>query len=777
MFLFAEMIVILRAFVSQFNKQVISINKMSLMACLFSGLFFYSAALVANDFALKGEVLERGTRKPLPDVNVFLLPGGVKATTNKAGEFQFPTVADGNYEIVVNLAGYKKYSRKLSVSGESENLRLFIEKQSYQVFETTVSDLRTKKDVTVKTLRQEDFLQVPGSGGDPVKAVQNLPGVNRTTGGDSRIIIQGADPDDTRYNINGHEVPLIFHFGGLSSIVTPEAVGSVDYFSAGYGPFFGKALGGHIGLNARKPKKDRIHGMAFMDIFNIGGLVEGPIDQDSSFLVSGRYSYVGEVFKKIAESSDSLDLTAAPTFADFNLQYDKKLNDRDSLNIFSIYSKDTLELVLSRPAGNDPKIRGNFFQQTQFYRIIPQWTRQIDEEKKIEVSLGWGKNDILTDIGDNYFRLKSTTLSHRAEYEQKMNSLWTSQWGADLNLIWFDLGVKIPSTFSSGGVSNPISSGELREAQLEGRNQNLGVYWKNELKTSDESKWTYLPGLRLDHYSVTKENLFQPRFSSKYASSESLVYRGAVGLYYQEPSGQESSVSYGNPNIKSERAIHFAAGFDKDFREGRSDGHILGSTLFYKKLDQLIVRSTELIESDDGLKAENYSNKGEGSIIGLELQNKWKREEYGLTTSYTLSRSRRKSPGQEELPSSFDQTHSLNVLSSYETGNWLFGARFRYVTGNPETPVVGSYYDADNDVYLPERGPIFSSRKKDFVQLDLRIDRKYIQDNYVLSFYLDIQNVTSQKNQEGVMYAYDYSEKREISGLPLLPTFGVKGEF
>lgn len=63
------------------------------------------------------------------------------------------------------------------------------------------------------------------------------------------------------------------------------------------------------------------------------------------------------------------------------------------------------------------------------------------------------------------------------------------------------------------------------------------------------------------------------------------------------------------------------------------------------------------------------------------------------------------------------------------------------------------------------------------MQLDLRADRKWIYDTWILSLYIDIQNVSSQKNQEGVMYAYDYSEKKEITGLPILPTFGLKGEF
>jgi hypothetical protein len=99
------------------------------------------------------------------------------------------------------------------------------------------------------------------------------------------------------------------------------------------------------------------------------------------------------------------------------------------------------------------------------------------------------------------------------------------------------------------------------------------------------------------------------------------------------------------------------------------------------------------------------------------------------------------------------------------------------VTGNPTTPVIGASFDADNDVYLPKRGVIYSERLKDFSQLDVRLDKKWILQTEVWTAYLDVQNVLNQKNSETVRYAYDYSTKEDISGLPVMLAFGMKGEF
>jgi hypothetical protein len=532
-----------------------------------------------------------------------------------------------------------------------------------------------------------------------------------------------------------------------------------------------------VGLNVRKPKTDRTHGMAFMDIFNMGGLVEGPLSEDSSYLISGRYSYLGLVIKAAAKDNKDFNLVVAPVFYDLNAQYAKKIDEQQDLRVFSILSKDRLEFVLDKPIGNDPKLRGNFQQQTEFYRVIPEWTYQVDDTKKITASMGVGADSVFFNVDTSYLDSKSQNLTFRGDYEYQYSPLWKLNVGADNMYNWYKIRAKIPSTFSEGGVSNPLSTGDLRDADVSGHSSVVGVYWRNEWKPSENSAWTVLPNVRVDRFSSTKEILPQPRLAVRYGYDSSLLFRAATGLYYQEPSGQATDKTYGNPDIKSEKAEHYALGFDKDLRGGASDGYTFGGTMFYKNLTNMVIPSSARVTRDGVLTAENYNNNGIGHIQGIETQLKYRLNELSITGVYTYLQSRRQSLGAAELPSPHDQTHSLNVLGAYEIGPWQFGTRLRFVTGNPYTPIVGSYYDADNDVFMPQRGGIYSERNKDFFQLDLRVDRKWIYDTWILSGYVDIQNLTSYKNQEGISYSYDYSQKKEVTGLPMVPTVGVKGEF
>lgn len=107
---------------------------------------------------------------------------------------------------------------------------------------------------------------------------------------------------------------------------------------------------------------------------------------------------------------------------------------------------------------------------------------------------------------------------------------------------------------------------------------------------------------------------------------------------------------------------------------------------------------------------------------------------------------------------------------------WTVGGRFRLISGNPRTPVVASVVNVTADRYEPIYGRVNSARNPMFHQLDLRVDRRWIFDRWILDVYLDVQNVYDHRYAEGVQYSYDYGQSRPATGLPLLTIFGVRGE-
>jgi hypothetical protein len=147
--------------------------------------------------------------------------------------------------------------------------------------------------------------------------------------------------------------------------------------------------------------------------------------------------------------------------------------------------------------------------------------------------------------------------------------------------------------------------------------------------------------------------------------------------------------------------------------------------------------------------------------------------------AYTFSRSqRRDSTGGPLRLFDNDQTHVLTAIASYKLpAGWEVGARFRFATGNPLTPITGARRDDLTDVFIPIFGPVNSQRLPNFHQLDVRVDKNFIFDQWSLDVYLDLTNAYNRPAKEGVLYNYNYSQSAFLEGLPILPILGAKGTF
>ena len=92
-------------------------------------LILFSLSIYAQDTkSLNGVLLEKGTRKPLQDVSVFILPYQLKAVTTENGRFSFAEVPAGECTIIINLTGYSKFEEK-NDCGKVQNFNIYLEKK------------------------------------------------------------------------------------------------------------------------------------------------------------------------------------------------------------------------------------------------------------------------------------------------------------------------------------------------------------------------------------------------------------------------------------------------------------------------------------------------------------------------------------------------------------------------------------------------------------------------------------------------------------------------
>jgi hypothetical protein len=276
-----------------------------------------------------------------------------------------------------------------------------------------------------------------------------------------------------------------------------------------------------------------------------------------------------------------------------------------------------------------------------------------------------------------------------------------------------------------------------------------------------------LPSVRLDYYQTLEALTVNPRLSQRYTLSDVVTLKSAVGWYSQPPEYYESIEGVGNPDIDPYHALHVSAGVELS-PSGELSLDVEG---FFKHLTQRVVAT-------EGSAPPHFINDGQGRVIGLEAGARY-HASGGLSAqlAYTLSRSERQD---RQLPWRLfdsDQTHVLSAALGYPLGaGFHAGARFRYVTGNPVTRVIGSVYDAGTDIYYPLYGAQNAERDPAFQQLDLRVEKGFDIGSGKLAIYLDVQNVYAKDNAEGFTYSYDYSQREPATGAPFFPNLGLRGE-
>ena len=64
-----------------------------------------------------------------------------------------------------------------------------------------------------------------------------------------------------------------------------------------------------------------------------------------------------------------------------------------------------------------------------------------------------------------------------------------------------------------------------------------------------------------------------------------------------------------------------------------------------------------------------------------------------------------------------------------------------------------------------------------FFQADARVDKRFVFSSWMMSVYLDVQNVTNRENAEFRFPSYDCSQIFAIPSIPVLPALGLRAEW
>lgn len=728
-----------------------------------------------------GRVVERGTRDPVAGAQVVL--GERDAVTDEAGHFEFQDVPIGTAPVRVVANDYHSYEVSEDfVGGKRTEVTYFIRRKVYGGMETVVRAPKERKEVAQVTLKQEEIRLIPGTAGDAFRVVQNLPGVARAPFGIGLLIVRGGKAWDTKTYVDETPVPQLFHFGGLFSTYNANLLSDLSFEAGNFNADYGRAIGGLVSATARTPSKKGWHGYVDINVVDASALIEAPISSEWSFAVSARRSYIDTVLPAVLNlipgANDAIRFTLAPRYWDYQARLEwKPAHGRTRFFVSFFGSSDELAAVLPNPA-IDPEGRGDFGTTSRYNRLLFGFDTRLDERLAFRTRTSLGINEFGFTLGsDVHARSVQYPLVSRNTFTWQLPALWSEVvFGVDLQVLPYTVDVQGRPLPKANQVPDPFTTNTLVAENTFVFQVEPAVFADVVFKPFDSLR--VIAGVRADYNSQMNKAWADPRLSAVWRINDLVTVKAGAGIFHQPPDYRlgQLSKTFGTPSLGAEGAHQFMVGSEWRFTDAIS----LDVQLYYKNLfDQ--VRST--LGSSTGGEASGgvtYANTGVGRSYGAEvlLRHALTKNFFGWV-SYSLSRSERDfHAGTAYGSSQYDQPHNLVVVASYKLPfDFIVGAKVRYTSGPLVRPVLATIYDSNANYYYPVQDPTFSRRLPDFFQLDVRVDKRFVFQDWMFAIYLDVQNATYMKNVEALAYSYDYTQEAYFTGLPILPVLGLRGEW
>lgn len=723
--------------------------------------------------SIEGTAVEAGTTTPLlVDVEITGADGTFRTvTTDEQGAFRLAGLPAGHYKLLVYAAGFVPQSAEFDVTdGQVSEIALALVRQEErpegEVDDTiVVTALKPTIEITQRALSVAEIQVLPGSNGDAVRVIQNLPGVARPPFNIGQLIIRGTSPEDSGAYLDGQRLPSVFHFGGLSTALNSDILDEVRLLPGGYGVRYGRTLGGVVDLSttAEIPEKSRSY--LSVDIYQTTAFTQQKLGDNTVLTLSGRRSYIDAVLTPILSSGGVT--FRAPRYYDFQARVVHKFHDDSTLDVMFFNSNDKFKLVGESSDDDDTAIAISYVQAFQKFRAL--YVKPLADGVSSETSVLLGPESQSFSLGVfGEAAEKPFFIGVRQEFRRDSSP---DELGFRLGVDALVANWRYIYDFEAFGTVEKDTAWSISPAMYAEVTKQAGPV-------------TLIPGIRLDPWIMTggySTMAVDPRIAARWTISDATAIKASVGRFSQFPTPRQVLVGTdGNPSLTPQSSLQSQIGIDQGFGDFKIEASVFQSTLF-----DLVSGREDAFRFFSGpppggpLDTGDYANDGTGSIWGAEALVKYTDEKTAASLSATYSRSMRtKRPGQEAALFTYDQPLLLTVLGTRKLPiGWRAGARVRFTSGTPYTPVVNSYEDLENHEFTPVYGEENGERLPPYFALDVRIDKTWDFKNWDLTFYVDLQNATNRKNVDVMSWNYDYTLEEPIAGLPILPTFGLKGEW
>ncbi len=600
------------------------------------------------------------------------------------------------------------------------------------VYEVTVTGDRIPPRPANTTLTRAEVREIPGTFGDPFRAIEGMPGVTPIASGVPFFYVRGAPPGNVGYFVDGVRVPYLFHVGLGPSVLHPGMIERVELYSGGYPARFGRFAGGIVSGVTTAPRAE-LHGEYNVRLFDLGTLAEtGFADGRGTALAAFRYSYTAALLSLVVDEVqlDYRDYEARVT-------YDLTEDDR-----FTVLSFGAYDLLGER---HDDVLFILF--GSEFYRLDTRYDKRLGPDSKLQaaVTLGWEQ----TRIPDQPRNASLRMVNARVEAAHGVSDAVLWRGGADVLLEGYRA-----DDFPNADPDDPSIAKFNR--MFPARDDVTVGAWTDFVLQAEGVEVT--PGVRVDAFRSGNASAVgvDPRLASRIEVAESVSVHHALGIAHQPPSFliPLPGLAIGQLRGGLQRSVQASAGV-----EAALDADTVAQVTVFENVFLDMTDTLALAQPGDDIVLKDQRSQGSAHGVELYLKRKLTRRVGGYA-SYTLSRSVR-SVGRQRFPSSFDRTHVASTAVGYDLGRrWRAGAKFTFYTGAPSLPNTRGLI-APPRLAHPPRDPAFH-------RLDVRLEKKWpLAETAWIAFVAEVLNTTLRT--ETVL--------GEEIGPVTIPSVGVEGAY
>lgn len=682
-------------------------------------------SIKAQTFTLQGKVTD-SNMSPVELATVSVIEQGKMTMTNLKGEFSIQLRSADSVVVRFSMVGYKTKTRVLRRPRGKQTLLIQLYDDN-QLAGITVTEKKRQTGST-QQLETKDIKNTPSVTGNAVEElIQSQAGVSTHSELSSQYNVRGGSFDENSVYINNVEIyrPFLVRSGqqeGLS-IINPDMVESIGFSTGGFEARYGDKMSSVLDIKYKKPKK---------------------FEANVAANLLGASAFVGFSTKKFSWSNGiryktnkyllgSLDTKGEyqPNFLDYQtyLTYEPTKNwsieviGDISENHYNFYPEDretkfgTMENVKSfkvffdgqekdvfRTYFGSLSISRKFGEKTKLSLIASAFHTNEQERYDIQGQYWLTQTETSENLGvgtymehaRNYLKATVKSIKFALEHKTKKHDI---QAGLTYRIENITEDSKEYEMRDSSGYSIPHTGEDLYMIySLKAKNtldaNRLETYIQDTWRFSSKGEHTFFTlnyGIRFSHWNFNKESIISPRISLGIvpAFNHDVTMRFATGIYYQAPFYKElrdtttiNGITYAtlNNKIKSQRSIHFIAGFDYRFKM-KDRPYKFTAEAYYKALSNLVPYTVDNVKI-----VYDASQQCSGHAMGLDLKlygefvpgtDSW--------VSLSLMNTRINING-KSIPLPTDQRYSLNLFfTDYFPGTdrWRMSLKLAFADGLP----------------------------------------------------------------------------------------------